>query len=396
MGKTYTATINVSCLKQHTCVGCASKYSYQLMRNVKGQGSTESAASANAEKAAYKAIEGDSDFHACPVCGIVQPEMVADVRSLYYWAGAIIGVIGVAVALILGLTQVVTIAVSAYVAAAAVAVVLLIFVSGCWYNPNRSPESNRMDSEKKVSLGTLSLDEKAETLVGPVVDEHGGLSAGHMAALAMTLVAVGVAAAPPVMSVIFGWTVNTTCYPAVVGPGDTSCFYFDSNIVSINGMWRGSARARAVNAAELGLTVPVADASTKDSSWGDTISGKSVSNSTNKMWANVHFPDDPQWTGKTVDLELSVQATFPYEAGAGFDNASKNFSHRADVTLSSPGAGTLYHQVWWMGQVGVLVLVVVSTVVLLGTCKSLRQLANPTAVAPVEPEDPVDRLGRHG
>jgi hypothetical protein len=66
------------------------------------------------------------------------------------------------------------------------------------------------------------------------------------------------------------------------------------------------------------------------------------------------------------------------------------------VTLSTPGAGKLYHQVWWIGQVGVSVLMVVGTALLLGSCKSLRQRANPTAVAPVEPEDPVDRLGRHG
>ena len=396
MAKTYTATISVSCFKQHACVGCQSKYSYKLERNVKGQGPTELAASKNAEKAAVKAIENESDFHPCPACGIVQPEMVADVRSGFFWTGAIVGVIGMAVALILGWTLVVTIAVSAYVAAAVAGIVLLIFAVGCFYNPNRSPESNRITSEKNVSLGTLSLDEKSESLVGPVVDEHCGLAAGHMAALGMMLVAIGVAAAPPLMSLIFGWTANTTCYPAVVGPGDTSCFYFDDKIVSINGMWRGSARATVVNADEVGFDIPVADASTKDSSWGDTITGKSVSNSTNKMWANVHFPDDPQWTGKTLDLDLSVQVTYPYESGGGFDNASRKYRHRADVTLSTPGAGTLYHQTWWMGQVGVLVLVVVGTFLLLGSCKSLRQKAHATAVAPVEPENPVDRLGRHG
>jgi hypothetical protein len=161
-------------------------------------------------------------------------------------------------------------------------------------------------------------------------------------------------------------------------------------------MWRGSARATVVNGAELGLAVPVADASTKDSSWGNTITGKSVSNATNKMWANVHFPDDPRWAGKTLNLDLSVQATYPYEAGGGFDNASRKYRHRADVTLSTPGAGKLYQQAWWMGQVGVVLLVVVSAAVLLGACKSLRQRANPTAVAPVEPPSPVDQLGCYG
>jgi hypothetical protein len=293
----------------------------------------------------------------------------------------------VAVALILGLTQVVTIAVSAYVAAAVAAVVLVILGSGCLYNPNRRPESNRIVSERHVSLGTLSLDEQPTSLVGPVIDEYGGWTVGHMTGLFMMLVAVGVAAGPPILSGVNGWALNSSCYPAVVGPGDTSCFYFDSNIVSIKGMWRGSARARVVNGAELGLAVPVADASTKDSSWGDTITGESVSNSTNKMWAEVHFPDDPQWSGKTLDLELSVRATYPYEAGGGFDNAQRQYTHRTDVTLSTPGAGTIYRQVWWMGQLGVLLLVILSAAVLLGTCKSLRQRAHPTAVAALEPPE---------
>jgi hypothetical protein len=375
--------MSISCLKQHTCVSCASKFSYVLARKVTGQAATEAGATANAEKAAVKAIENDADFHPCPVCGIVQPDMLADVRSGRFWFGAVAGVIGAAAALILGLTQVVTIATSAYVCAAAAGVVLLIYVWGCLYNPNRNPEANRMASEQQMSLGKLALNEKPDSFAGPVVDEHGGWTAGHMAALVLTFVAVGVAAAPPLLSGLNGWAVNESCHPPVVGPGDTTCFYFDSTIVSVNGMWNGSVNATVSNAPQPGL--PALRATTKHSSWGNTISGKSVSNSTNKMWAQVHFPEDPQWSGKPLELDLAVSANFPFEYLGGFVEKRGTFSHHAAVTLSTPGAGTIYHRAWWMGQLGVLLLVIVSCAVLLGTCKSLRQRGHPTAVAALEP-----------
>lgn len=386
MGKTYTATISVSCVKQHTCVGCGSKFSYVLAREVTGQASTEGEATQKAEKAAVKAIENDADLHACPACGIVQPEMLADVRSGRFWLGALVGVAGTAAALILGLTQVVTIATSAYVCAAGTGVALLFFVWGCRYNPNRHPESNRMASESEVSLGNLSLDEKPDSFLGPVVDEHGGWTAGHAAGLLIVLVAVGIAAAPPLLSALNGWAVNTSCYPAVVGPGDTTCFYFDSKIRSVQGMWNGGAIVTVANAAELGLPANRVLATTKESSWGDTISGKSVSNGTKTMWLEAHFPDDPAWSGKELELELLVKAYYPYEFGGGFNNERHEFSHRAHVKLATPGAGTTYHRMWWMGQTGVLLLTILSTAILLATCSSLSKHGHPTAVATLPPQ----------
>ena len=87
MGTTYNAKLDVSCIKQHTCLGCGAEFHYRLERNVTGSGGSEAAAAANAEAAAVKALENDVDQHACPHCGLMQPDMIAEIRKGRFVAG---------------------------------------------------------------------------------------------------------------------------------------------------------------------------------------------------------------------------------------------------------------------------------------------------------------------
>lgn len=384
MGKTYTAKVTLSCVKQHTCIACSSKYSYHLLREITGSGSSEQAAVNQAENLAASSVEGDVDFHPCPHCGVVQPEMTADVRSSRFWIGLVLLVIGVGVALLLGLTQVVTIATSAWIAAGVGLAALCCFAWGAFYNPNGNLDTNRATSQAKISQQVLSLDEPGASPDPMQSDGHEGLAAVNLFALATAAFAVLIAASPPLMCIVGGWTQNDSCYPAVVGPGDTTCFYFDQKIQSLKGYWRGSAAAEVQNAGELALAQNTFRGETKKSNWGDSISSDSSSNSSNKMWMKLEFPDDEKLANQTLDLNLSVNATYPFAMGNVFDDKRGNYTKSAVVTLSSPGSGTLYHRLWWMGQIVVIGLFIVAGAVLLGTCRALRSRGNPVAVAAAE------------
>ncbi len=381
MGTTYTATIEVACYKQHTCVSCNSSYAYVLQRKISGQSSSEAGARQNADQLAMKSMEKDVDFHACPSCGTVQPEMIADVQAKRFWAHVIIGVIGMALALILGVTQVMTISTSAFVAIATTGVVLMLFTRAAKYNPNADLDANRMESEGKVNSEVLVVTEKAEGRAGSMDEQVGGLRGSHFFALLVASVAVLAAATPILLTGVVGWSANDSCYPAVCGPGDAPCFYFPQKIKSIKGMWNGQVMAKAIPT-EGGEEI-LLRGHTKSSSWDNVIEGESVDDTTNKMWATIDFPSDPSLAGKTLKLLIHVNAKYPFEAGAGFDETTKPFDHSTEITLSSPGAGSTYYTSWWAGQTACLGMIIFAGIILLSSCRILRASGNQTLVAPI-------------
>jgi hypothetical protein len=70
--------------------------------------------------------------------------------------------------------------------------------------------------------------------------------------------------------------------------------------------------AVVTNGPELGLENLKLQGETKKSEWGDTISGKSVSNSSRTMWATVNLPADAELAGKTLKLTIIVEAIYPH------------------------------------------------------------------------------------
>jgi hypothetical protein len=381
MGKTYKASISVSCLKEHTCVGCGSKFAYLFKREVKGEAAAEEKALLIAQAAANKAAESEVDPHACPNCGLIQPEMIAHERSTRFWVGTAFAIVGVLVALILGLTDVITIATSAYIATGVMGLVFFWSLLSCFYNPNKDLEANRMRTQAQI---TEKAGERWNDDPSPAI---GGLMFGHWLGLMFLLASVLLAILPVALASINGWTQNTTTVPAVCGPGDAPCFYFDEKITCVNANWKGQVMAFVTNGGELGLANPILKGKTKESEWGDTISGKSVSNSTRTMWATVELPTEENLAGKTLKLTIIVAATYPFMVGNGFNDEQKVFKHDTELTLSAPMSGKTYKSAWWIGQIVVMVLSIAAAMVLLGTCNALRTQGNPTSIAPLTAED---------
>ncbi len=380
MAKTYKASISVACLKEHTCVGCGGKFAYVFKREVKGEAANEAQSVLNAQQAADKATLTEVDQHPCPHCGLMQPEMIAHERSTRFWVGAAVAVVGVAVALILGLTHVITIATSAYIATGTMSLAFLWNMLACFYNPNKDLEGNRMRSKAQLTQKPQDRWEEHGQAVG-------GLTFGSWLGLMFLLVAVLMAIVPVMMAGINGWVQNPGCYPAVCGPGDKPCIYFNEKITSVKSYWHGSVNVKIANAGGLGIGQTPINGETKNSQWGNTISGKNVSNNTHRMWAKLLLPDDKSWVGKTLKLNLQVAATFPVKVGNGFNDERQTFHQQTELTLSAPKSGQTYKNSWWIGQVVILVLIIAATSVLVGTCNALKTQGQPTSVSPLEEEE---------
>ena len=163
MATTYNAKLTVNCVKQHVCLGCGAEYQYQLERNVTGSGGSEEAAARNAEAAAIKALENDVDQHACPHCGMMQPDMIAEVRKNRFIAGMWLAPVIILVAFFLALPHVITISTSAMIAAGGAVISLLFLVSGIFFNPNNDMSSAKMASEDKVQSGEIAMTKEGNT-----------------------------------------------------------------------------------------------------------------------------------------------------------------------------------------------------------------------------------------
>jgi hypothetical protein len=382
MATTYTSKVSVRCVKQHTCVACASKYSYVLVRNLQGTGGTAAAAEANAEKAALKAVQGEVDFHPCPACGVVQPDMTAVVVNKRFWIAGLVGLAGVVISFICGFSRATQIMPAAYIGAAFTLVGTLIAAWANFYAPNRDLVSNRATSEGKCQAGKLKLDERAAAQPDAMLQTPASQKRGHRIGLALCAAAVVATLAPPALQTLGGWPTNKTSYPEVVGAGDEARFYFNEDIVSINGKWKGHEIAAYVtNADKLGTAQPRLTATTKSESWGTTISGKSVSNSTNKMYLDVKFPAEPDLAGKELALNMQVRTVYPHGVGNdAFQDESKVFKHATTVTMGPAGSGTKLYRAWWEGELMAASFLIVSLLVALKACASLRGDAVPTTV----------------
>jgi len=367
MAKTYTAKLKITFQKQHTCVGCQSEFRYQLDRQVTGTGGSKEAAESNLQTAISKSLANDVDQHACPHCGMLQPDMIAAVRSSRALTGAWIGVIVAAVGLFIALPHWVTLSTSAMISAIGMAIVMLVWLSSVFFNPNGNLSRGQSASADKVAAGKLQLIATGNSQ--DAVDDFSSPSAGQWFTLLLAGTSLALAASPIVLPSIMGWRTND-CYPSVVGPGDQTTIYFNQEIRSLKGYWNGWVDARATVDGEQKV-VPI-QAETKSSTWGDTISGKNVSNNTNTMYVKVTMPRDESLVGKTVALDLTVSANFPLAEGREFFEHQERFQHTTKLQLSAAGSGSQYFKAWLTGQICSLVSCVIGGFVL---CSSARSMA---------------------
>jgi hypothetical protein len=389
MGKTYTATIGVRCIREHTCVCCGATYSYELVRDVKGQGGTAEKAQKNAEVNVKRALERDVDQVPCPTCGLYQPDMVADRRLTWFSAVFWIALIAFVAILILRLTYVFREDTAVWAAAGACAVAALALLKADSWNPNKVPEMNREVVTGRVATGKVRY-QGGRLVPGSQATCWPQRGALHKLALVVVLLAVGLAAAPELLRLSRGWPVNEASYPPVVGAGDTARIYMNGKIHSIKSYWRGRpsavVRAEGENARTLAAT-----ARTNDNRWGSTISAKSSEkDSTSTPWVEVTLPADADTLGKQVTADLRIDVEYPHYTGSSsYQTVRDHMERSVPLRLASAGAGTAYDQWWWQGTVAAMGLVLVCELILAGGARRLRRQAKPVrAIMPDAPPVP--------
>lgn len=396
MAQSFKATADVRCRKTHTCVGCGGEFSYVLARTVTAEGASEGGAAENARVAATKAAEQSVDVHPCPHCGVVQPEMVAETQQPIFVGALCVAVCGALFGLFTGLAQGFSIHIAAQISAAAMVAAWLVATWGAAHNPNRSPESNLGDVVQRVERGKLFPGEPPPPPEGgPDIEKQvkkpllRASTGARQLGLGLAMAAIPIAAAPVLMATAKGWYVNETCWPSVAGPGDKTRFYFKEKITSLKGMWQGFADGAVTNAEELGVAakIPLV-CKTNSSTWGERITGKSVSNETRQMWCDVTFPRVPELAGKTVDLFLEVKATFPLAVGnAQFDDREASFMHNTSLAMAEAGAGEMYFKAFVGGQLVAILAAVMSFLAFWGGCNDLRAARSKTVLESADPPE---------
>lgn len=373
MGTSYSATIPVQCLKEHTCVGCNGKFSYLFTRKIKGSGGTQEAAMANAQRIAIQETNSGVDFHACPMCGIVQPDMIANVKSSRFWLALSVSFATLFLTIVLGLSQIARVNVSACIALAGIGFATLYYLFGAIYNPNKNLERNTFSAQKKIDAKQLMVVEESKP--SNVVDRFGGMRSGNYVGMLCCGISIVSILSPMLLTQINGWHLNDSIYPAVAGAGDSPTIYFAKEIRSLEGKWAGSASAILKNAKELGLETEILNASSRDSKWSGKLKDKQK---TKSVWIKIKLPESlNEANGKVGSFGLSVTARFPVPANGGFRDEVSRHTRQTEIKFSTPNSGAKFYSAWLWGQVGSVLLMLTAAISHFSTVTWLRKQANP-------------------
>jgi hypothetical protein len=385
MGTTYTTTITVRCWKEHTCVGCEGTYAYRFERKVTGQAGTADGSKRAAETSAVRAVEREVDMHPCPTCGLFQPDMVGTQRARRHWYLFWVSLITFALLIILYLSEMMAPATVVWIGfligAATTAGHFLIDRR----NPNSNLEANQALARQRVGTGILQTGTAGRAgAVAPEASDS-GWSTGHTIAFAALVIAVLLLPLPEMVRAASGWTSNSGWYPPVAGPGDQPYVYLPYGITSVKGLWNATGTILLIDPAAPGAAPIAVPFTTQSNSWGDkiSISSKSPTTSTSKVWVQPQLPNQAALAGKTVQLKIHLEVQYP-ELGRDptgkeiFEPKSAAVDHTETLKLAGVGAGATYKQLWWDVMLGGGLFILIVTSYLIYQANAHKRLAPET------------------
>ncbi|HTW95045.1 MAG TPA: hypothetical protein VMD30_09645 [Tepidisphaeraceae bacterium] len=388
MGTTYTSTFNIKCRKEHTCVSCGTVYSYDFARKIVGRGRTAKGAQKKAQKLAESALQSQVDLHPCPACGIYQPDMIGQQRVRWHRQTFIMALLVFVLIVVLRVADVLQANVAEWLLVAAGTLAALQMVGKELKNFNANTEKNRGVAADRVAAGKLQHPSGQTAEADPqwIRIEK---SLGQRSAGLILLIALLSLAAAELLRMVHGWPINAAAYPPVVGPGDTTCFYMQEQIDSVNGYWRGDPKAMLTVAGGGGAPVS-ADCTTNQNDWGDTISVDSDAKHNHPTpWIEMTIPNDASLAGKVIDCDISLDVQYPQLTGdSSFQTEDQTMREHQTLSLASVGAGALYTQVWWGGGIAGMVLILLAARVLTRSARHLQTRAHPTKILTLAPPPP--------
>jgi hypothetical protein len=382
MAVRHTCTINLRCWKRHTCVACGGQFSYLFLRKAVGTASTPEAATKAAQANAKKRLAGDVDSHPCPTCGIYQPDMIASNRGK--WQGWLLGlsIVAVIVLFILSASHALQDDVLAPSAAVTIAAIGLLQFFVDAQRPNRDPAANRQTALKSLQRGVLRHDKPGQTQVGvDAVWRPSGSRFGPVAFVCCVAALLGLLS-PSIVRDSQGWPFNQNCYPPVVGPGDSTCFYMSQRLQSVKGYYRGTVTATAREAG--GGPEFTLRAQTSQADWGQTINDVKAGeeSSSARPWVTLDVPGKAELAGKQIECRVQLNAAYPVAnpGGKTFHTEQGTFSDNLSLQLGPPRSGSTYRTIWWCAALGGMSLFLVAGALRLGDAWRLRKQALPTSV----------------
>lgn len=236
MATTYTNTVTINCLKQHTCLCCGAIYTYPFVRKVKGSGRTREAAQKDREKKVARTLAQDVNLEPCPTCGLYQPDMIGQPRADRHKTVFIIAIFVFAFLLILRAADVLMSNTATLALMIAAALMALVHTMAEVRNLNSDLDANKQKAEDKVGAGKMIL--TPGKLAVPTMEQVNPPKSGiHKLAIPLLVLSVVLIAAPEAMRSLSRWPLNSDAYPPVVGPTDTTRIYMPEKISSVKGYW---------------------------------------------------------------------------------------------------------------------------------------------------------------
>ena len=160
MATTYKAKAQRVCFKQHTCLACGSVYRYRFTRSVEASAATQQAAQVEADKKLQTALDTTFDPRPCPVCGLIQPEMVGQERADKHGC-----MLGLAFLLVMLLGFLFNGDYVGYRTLMAIAFLTSLYmtlkhIAAALHNPNNDLAANKVKAAEDVKAGTTALIEQ--------------------------------------------------------------------------------------------------------------------------------------------------------------------------------------------------------------------------------------------
>lgn len=322
---------------ERTCVGCGAVYEFDTF----GVGQRA------VPVLSWFSTAGEP---ACPECGCVPPAGTASRKRVFHIPPTLLfAIFGVSFG---GIALINTPGYSYSAACLALGVIAAVFwlthAAIAFADPNRRRDRNARRSRRLEQIGLVELvNDPDPDLAEPV---PGAVSSWSYPLLLVGLVGVLLVFGPFVLKAVSGWPVNPHTSPELVGPGDTLRVWFPDHVQAVNGKWSGTSQAELlVEGQPQSVLVP---ATASQQIWGNSISGKTVSNSRTQLWTDVKLPDDPALVGKRVEVRVDVTYRYPHDVGGWFEEMDGEASTSQTYTLADRGASGTYRASFYLAGVG--------------------------------------------
>ncbi|MBS1912349.1 MAG: hypothetical protein JST22_10215 [Bacteroidetes bacterium] len=371
----FRCRVEAQAWKEYTCVACGGTFRSLIAVMRSAEGKTAELAAERARAQMSSAIVKCVETRACPNCGCYQPDAEASLRIKKVEPTLFLPLLGIAGAIAASPAQVHPLIWLAGIAVMLGGVVRLLFLAR--YNVNRDPRGARVRAEGLVGQHQLEMvapgaDPESVAASMPYTDLSGWRPFSILLAAGMLLF---IAADAGLW--ISGAPLNLDCTPVVAGPGDNVRIDFPARVSAVGGMWNARATVHVINAAELGLGSPELPATSEQYQWGETISGKGLTNKDEYLWADIAVPDTPELAGHALKVEATLDVVYPemYSGNTLFKEVKRSVTYPTTIVLSAPGSGARQKVFSWISTIGGGVMIILGGIILLEEIGKMKRRA---------------------